>query len=106
MSHRRETERLKFSKTVVAALPLPEKGRATVFDTVQAGLLCAIYPSGNRVFYWVRTCDGKAVWKRLGAFPAMSVENARIEAGKKNTALLVEQSVSTTVGGLLIARSW
>jgi hypothetical protein len=84
---RRETWRFQFSKIAIDALEPPRKGRMTFFDATVSGLALAIYPSGARMFYWVRWVDSRTTWKTLGNFPDVSVENAREAASWHNAAL-------------------
>lgn len=69
--------RLKFSKTRIAALPLPEIGRTTFYDQQTPKLTLRVTAAGSRVFYVVTRTDRGMAWVRLGAFPEMSVEQAR-----------------------------
>jgi integrase len=89
------TEHKRLTDAVVAALPLPilPAGEPAsrlgvyvvdVFDTEQDGLYVRLSPAGSRVFYlryWSRTLR-KARRIRLGAFPDLSVKQARALARK------------------------
>ncbi len=89
------TERKRLTDAVVAGLPVPmlPPGEPAsrlgvyvvdVFDTEQDGLYVRLSPAGSRVFYlryWSRTLR-KARRIRLGAFPDLSVKQARAQARK------------------------
>lgn len=73
--------RIRFTKTVVMDLPLPEKGRRGIYyDTEIPKLAVRITASGTRAFYVVKR-DGRAMaWFKLGSFPDVTVEAARKSA--------------------------
>ncbi len=75
--------KLKFSKTALLALPLPEAGkRVAVYDTDVPKLAMRITSAGSRTFYVVKRAGAQMAWVKLGAFPEMTVEQARVEALK------------------------
>ena len=73
-------EHIAFKKTVLEKLPLPERGKRTVFyDTEVPKLALRVTAAGTKTFYLVKRV-GEMVWLKLGVFPDMTVENARKEA--------------------------
>ncbi|TKD44231.1 tyrosine-type recombinase/integrase [Azotobacter chroococcum] len=77
------TIRFKFTKTALLALEPPAPGkRLTVYDTEVPKLAVRVTPAGARTFYVVKFVDANAAWVKLGAFPGMTVEQARGEAQK------------------------
>lgn len=77
------SNRLSFTKTAILALPTPPQGqRATYYDEKVQKLAVRITAAGSRTFYVVKRTDTGMVWLKLGAFPEMSVENARKAAEK------------------------
>lgn len=74
-------ERFKFTKTALSTLALPDSGkRMTVYDTETPKLAARITATGTKTFYVVKRSGSSMAWVRLGAFPDMTVEKARIEA--------------------------
>jgi integrase len=74
--------RIRFSKTSLLSLPLPSGGRVTVFDADMPKLAVRVTPTGAKTFYVIRRHGGKVSWVKLGAFPEMTVEQARGQAAK------------------------
>lgn len=70
-------KRLKFTKAGLVKLPVPKTGRTWFYDTGQAGLTVCVSSAGSLTFYLYRWVQGKPERVRLGAFPDLSVENAR-----------------------------
>lgn len=77
------TNRLAFNKGVVAALPCPDRGRATYYDDKVQKLALRVTAAGTRTFYVVKRADDGMAWVKLGTFPDMTVEQARKEAERK-----------------------
>ncbi len=74
-------EKIKLTKTAVQALPQAPKGKRVFhYDTVTPGLAVQVTASGAKTFYLYRKVQGKPERVRLGAFPAMTVEQARRRA--------------------------
>jgi hypothetical protein len=69
--------RRKFTKAAILKLPIPASGRVYWYDTGQAGLAVSVSAAGSKVFYLYKWVQGKPERIRLGAFPDLSVENAR-----------------------------
>lgn len=74
---------LKFSKTALLALDVPEAGkRTTHYDTETPKLALRVTHSGAKTFYVVKRAGANMAWVKLGTFPEMTVEQARTEAAK------------------------
>jgi len=75
-------EKIRFTKSAIAALePVPGK-RVTVYDAGQAGLCIRVSPSGAKVFYVVRKVNRRVEWLRIGDAAAVTIETARATAAK------------------------
>ena len=70
-------ERLRFTKTTVAAMQCPAMGRRYVYDTVTSGLTICLSSTGKRTWYVYRRVRGRPERLRLGAFPDLTVDQAR-----------------------------
>jgi len=69
---------LKFSKTTLQALALPEPGkRLTIYDTETPKLALRVTAAGSKTFYVVKRAGASMAWVKLGTFPEMTVEQAR-----------------------------
>jgi integrase len=68
---------------------LPTKTRAVYHDKndrkSRLGLL--VLPTGAKSFFWFKRVNGEAIWKTIGAFPHLSIEQARNKAQEYNTAI-------------------
>lgn len=72
------TQRLKFTKTALQTLPIPEHGkRTTYYDTETPKLAVRITSAGTKTFYVVKRAGAEMVWLKLGVFPDTTVEQAR-----------------------------
>ena len=74
------SERIKFTKTVLASITPPATGRAFYYDTTQSGLALQVTPSGVKSFQLYRKVGGKPVRVTLGRFPDMTVLAAQKKA--------------------------
>lgn len=75
--------KLQFNKSSILEIQLPEAGkRLTVYDTTTPKLALRITSSGSRTFYVVKRAGASIAWVKLGAFPEMTVEQAKVEALK------------------------
>ena len=54
------------------------------------GLYLYVGTTGGKVFYYRRKLNGKAVVVRLGDFPALSIENARMKAAESASTIVVK----------------
>ncbi|MDR1853452.1 MAG: tyrosine-type recombinase/integrase [Azoarcus sp.] len=73
--------RQKLTKTGILGIKLPPKGkRVKVYDTEIPKLAVQITSTGSRSFYVIKRIGATTAWLRLGAFPEMTVEQAREQA--------------------------
>jgi integrase len=81
--------RTNFTKSGIAALPIPSAGdRAVYRDTKTSGLQLRVTLRGVKTFsVFRRTKGGRPERLTLGRFPAMSVEQARRAAAQVNAAI-------------------
>jgi len=77
MGGKGSTKRLKFTKAAITKLPTPTSGREYHYDAGQPGLACCVTSTGRKTFYVYKSVNGRPERIRLGAFPDLSVENAR-----------------------------
>jgi hypothetical protein len=84
---RMKPTKINFTKRSIEALPTPKEERAIYHDTQVRGLGVLVQPTGYRSFFWFRKVDGRAKWKTIGAFPDMTVEQARARASEYNTSI-------------------
>lgn len=66
-----------FTKKAIAALPVPETGRAYFYDSGCPNLAVCITANGTRTFYRTGRIHGKASRIRIGTTEELSVEQAR-----------------------------
>lgn len=72
---------LKFTKTSLSGLALPEVGkRLTVYDTDIPKLAIRVTHTGSKTFFVVKRAGHSIAWVKLGTFPELTVEKARAEA--------------------------
>jgi hypothetical protein len=82
------TEYVKFTKSAINTLPLPEKGkRSAYYHPKMKGLMVRVTSSGTKTFYVMRWMQGGPEWASLGKFPEMTPEQAEREADKYNGAV-------------------
>ena len=71
-------QKVNFTKAILTALECAEgEDRAVVYDTQVVGLGCRAFPTGRKVFFWIGKPYGKTIRATIGAFPYVSVEQAR-----------------------------
>ncbi len=76
-------KKFNFGKDSIEALELPGAGkRLTAYDAKVPKLALRVTHNGSKTFYVVRRTGASMVWVKLGAFPDMTVEQARREAQK------------------------
>ena len=74
-------QKMRFTKPIIANLPLPEKGeRYEVDDTGEKHLLVRVSSTGRKVFQVYRWFEGRPVRVKIGEVPERSIENARKKA--------------------------
>ena len=88
-------DRIKFTKSRVAAFPQPATGRATYYDETVQKLALRVTAAGSRTFYVVKRAGAEMVWLKLGTFPDMTVERAREEAEKALGDFAADQNPAT-----------
>ncbi len=76
--------KINFTKTKLKSLPLPENNAVVYHDTKIPGFKLRLSKGGAYTFFINRKINGKAERIKIGNFPAMTVEQARREAGKIN----------------------
>jgi len=81
---RKRPEKIPFSKRRLDALEPPERGRRCVHDTKVHGLCLYVTRTGSKSFYWYRSVGGRPERCRIGAFPTITVEQARRRAARMN----------------------
>lgn len=77
--------RFNFTKKSIEALPTPTEKRAAYRDTTTRGLGLLVQPTGYKSFYWFRKVRGYPTWQTIGAYPDLTVEQARAKASELNT---------------------
>ncbi|HWR80011.1 MAG TPA: integrase arm-type DNA-binding domain-containing protein, partial [Pseudomonas sp.] len=78
-----DATRFNFTKTELLKLALPDQGkRTTVYDTKEQKLALRVTAAGAKTFYVVKRTGAAMTWLKLGVFPEMTVEQARVEAAK------------------------
>lgn len=76
-----ESNRIEFSKRKLLGLPTPEQGkRLTVYDTQIPKLALRKTHAGAMGFYVIRRTGHSVAWMKIGAFPEVTVEQARSAA--------------------------
>ena len=79
---------INFTHRALRALPIPAKGkRGVYFDSQVKNLNVIVTDTGSKYFYVRKVIDGQSRRVRLGAFPDLSVENARDKAMAVKTAI-------------------
>lgn len=75
--------KIRFTKSALLALELPTSNkRRTVYDSAVPKLALRMTAAGTRTFYVVRRVGQQMTWVKIGAFPDVTVEKARVEAQK------------------------
>lgn len=90
--------RINFTKSALAALPMPPSGRVSYTDEKTPGLELRITSTGVRTFYVRRRVRGTGKLERItvGRFPEITVESARRVAAGHVAALAEGRSVAAT----------
>ena len=84
-----------FTKSAIERIQ-PGSTRTTYHDAKMPGLVCLVSPIGGKVFYVYRRINGRPERVRLGAFPVMTVEQARTKAAEVNGAVAVGANPAQT----------
>ena len=89
---------LNFSKNTLLAIKPPAKSANkkggvydTYKDTQERGLILIVSNGGSKTFYLYRKINGKPERIKLGAFPDMSIENARDAAMAAKKTIVVDK---------------
>ena len=73
--------RIKFTKTwIVNLLPPVDGKRVTYYDAEVQKLALRLTPAGAKTFSLVKRVGTRMVWVKLGSFPDMTIEQARVAA--------------------------
>ena len=75
----RETKRCYFTDRKIIALPPPDRTLAE-YDAERPTLGLRRLGTGLKIFFWSRNVNGRGEWRKLGEYPATSVEVARAKA--------------------------
>lgn len=81
------SNKFKFTKRKIESLSLPEKITITYHDTETAGFKLTVSKAGTYTFIVYRKINGKPERVKLGNFPAITVEQARIKADIVNASI-------------------
>jgi integrase len=84
-------------RSMQALRPAPDGSRATVWDARMPGMAVRVSGKGKRSFYVVKRRAGQAqpTWVLLGAYPKMTLAEARAEAPEALGALMDGQDPAT-----------
>lgn len=81
---RKAPRTVNFTKANIEGLAASPDARLYHYDEKINGLAVCVTPAGTKIFYVVRRIGMKVERIRLGAFPEVTVEQARTEAAKHN----------------------
>jgi integrase len=87
MANEKATNRLNFTQNRLEALTNPDKKVVRYFDAKVPGLALYVTDKGAKSFYIYRKVHGKLEQRRIGAFPALNVDEARTLAQELNVML-------------------
>jgi integrase len=77
-------EKIRLTKAIIEKTPLPLSGRQFLYDAGGVvGLCLCLTSQGTKTWYLYRKINGKPVRLKLGRFPELSVEAARLVAAGK-----------------------
>ena len=71
-----------FTHSRLEAIKPPKTGRTTYRDSKAAGLTFVITANGSKSLYFVKRIEGKPTRIRIGGYPEISIDDARLEAQK------------------------
>ncbi|MFH1108722.1 MAG: site-specific integrase [Planctomycetota bacterium] len=72
--------RIRFTKAAIERLAVPATGRAYTYDAATPGLTVCVTATGHRAFYLYKRVGGRPERIHIGAFPDLTVEQARKKA--------------------------
>lgn len=81
-----QNKRFNFTKAAIEAVPATQR-RERYYDTRVRGLMLAVSPKGLKVFYLYRKVAGSPQEIKLGVFPDMTIEQARLKVQEENVAI-------------------
>ncbi len=81
------SNKFKFTKRKIESLSLPENDAVVYHDTEMTGFKLRISKAGTYTFFINRKIKGRAERIKLGNFPSMTVDQARIAGGQVNTKI-------------------
>src|SRR5262249_20717045 len=73
-------QRIGLTTPIVRAIEPPASGRTYVYDAKLPGLALCVTANGTRTFYLCRRVEGRPSRIVLGRFPALTLEQARLQA--------------------------
>lgn len=79
--------RIKFTKRKLQSLEVPTDKLITYHDTETSGLKLSISKAGTYTFFIYRKIQGKPERIKIGNFPAITLEQAKKQAGKINALI-------------------
>ena len=77
---RRDSNRIKFTKTKVTTISHPSKGKREIYRDTHTPHLCLRVTPTAKTFYWEKTVRGVQKRVTIGKFPELNVEQARAQA--------------------------
>jgi integrase len=77
----------KFSFTKQSLDALPTSARKKYNDAKVGGLGILVHVGGRKSFFWQRKVNGRPRWETIGAYPDLSIEQARGRASELNMTL-------------------
>jgi integrase len=99
------SERFNFTKATLEALPAAEPGqRVRYYDTKVGGLTLRVgppepaNPAGRRIFYFYKKVAGRVIQSKIGPFPDLPLDVARMKAIEANAAAATQQDPVKAIG--------
>ena len=100
------TKRFRFTKASLLAIE-PNQKPAQVYDTEVKGLMLLIYPAGSKTFFRQGRVEGAVRRVKIGAFPDVTVDQARKECQAMNgKQAMGEPLQASTRGGSTFGDLW
>lgn len=85
VARRSPVRKFNFTKKQIDKVPIPNNGQRAYFhDAMTRGLALAVSPSGKKVFVLYRKVDRRPERITIGAYPDLSIEQARNRAAELN----------------------
>ena len=86
-----------FTKAIIDAEPIPETGRAALYDATEAGLVLWTSSAGKKIFQLYKKHNGRPIRIGLGAWPETTVEQARKRAREAKGQLAQGENPNDTL---------